>query len=150
MPSSQPVDGESLVPILNGEEGGRSLADRPIFWFNPFYIRGTADTADRPVHGTDVPYWRGVPAAVVMQGPYKLTRYFEDGSEELFNVVADPGERLDLMASEPGKAREMGALLDDWLASTEAPVPTAKNPDFDPSDLRDRPGGADWGRPELP
>ena len=138
-PRSQPVDGESLVPLFSGSPEGDELADRALFWFMPLYIRGGPDTAERPVHGTDVPYWRGVPAAVVMQGPYKLTRYFEDGSQELFDVAADPGETRNLLAREPEKARELEALLDDWLKTTNAPVPTAPNPDFDSSDLLDAP-----------
>ena len=62
-----------------------------------------------------------------------LTRFFEDGSQELYNVEADPAETRDLAARQPAKVRELELLLDGWLAATRAPVPTALNPDFDPS-----------------
>lgn len=140
LPSAQvqPVDGRSLLPLLRGESVPE-LEQRPLFWFTPLYVRGSAETAQKPVYGTDYRYWRGVPAAVVMQGPDKLTRYFEDGSVELYDVEKDPGETRNRAAREPDRVRELEALLDAWLAETQAPVPTALNPDFDPSDLADAP-----------
>ena len=90
LPRSQPVDGQSLVPLFGAEPPGAALTDRAIFWFTPLYLRGSAETAQKPVYGTDYLYWRGVPAAVVMKGAYKLTRFFEDGSLELYDVEKDP------------------------------------------------------------
>ena len=126
----QPVDGRSLLPLLRGESVP-NLEGRPLFWFTPLYVRGSPETAQKSVYGTDHRYWRGVPAAVVMQGPDKLTRFFEDGSVELYDVESDPGETEDRAAREPGRVEELEALLDAWIAETRAPVPTALNPDFD-------------------
>ena len=140
LPRSQPIDGQSLVALLSGKTPSTALTDRAIFWFTPLYLRGSPETAERPVYGTTSPYWRGVPAAVVMKGRYKLTRFFEDGSQQLYDVEADPGEVHDLVSSEPDKALELERTLDAWLSTTQAPVPTATNPDFDPSDLADTPG----------
>jgi arylsulfatase A-like enzyme len=134
----QPVDGRSLLPLLRGEPAPE-LEERAIFWFTPLYLRGSADTAQKPVYGTGHLYWRGIPAAVVMKGPYKLTRFFEDGSLELYDVEKDPRETRNLVEAEPERVRELEARLDAWLAETRAPVPTALNPDFDPSDLADAP-----------
>ena len=49
---------------------------------------------------------------------YKLIRG-SDGTCELYNVDADPGETIDLADERPDLAHELDARLDDWLDSFE-------------------------------
>ena len=49
---------------------------------------------------------------------YKYVRG-SDGSEELYDVVADPGEEHDRSADEPERATELDTTLTDWLSSFE-------------------------------
>ena len=120
LPTSQPVDGRSIVPLLEGKD---ALRDRPIFWFFPLYLVGGRGNQVLPVFGTDRMYWRGVPAAAVVQDNFKLIRYFEDDSIKLFDVRNDVGEANDLSQARPEKAKAMLATLNGWLTETKAPVP---------------------------
>lgn len=43
-----------------------------------------------------------------------------DGTEELYDVVSDPGEQHDIAATNPERATELDATLTEWLASFES------------------------------
>ncbi|MGB7343285.1 MAG: sulfatase [Pirellulaceae bacterium] len=107
----QHVDGESLVPLLKGE----SIADRPLFWHYPHY--GNQG---------------GEPGSIIRRGDWKLIHYYEDGRNELYNLVNDPGEEIDVALSFPARTAAMWNELDQWLTSVNAkrPVP---DPRFDPA-----------------
>ncbi len=76
------------------------------------------------------------PASAILLGDFKLIRVFENGTLELFNIANDPGERRNLAAELPDKARELDRRLTEYLAAVNAQMPTL-NPDFDPSKPRD-------------
>jgi len=132
LPKRQPVDGRSLVPLLAGKQ---ALIDRAIFWFYPLYLSGGRGNRVVPVFGTKTMFWRGVPAAAIVKGRWKLIRYFETGKNVLFDLEADIGETQDLAAERPEKLTELSTALDDWLAETKAPIPTEVNPSFDNKDV---------------
>lgn len=100
-PPSQPLDGESLIPLFRGDD----LPERDIFWHLPLYTS------------------RSRPVAAVRRGPWKLVESFEDGSLELYDLAADPAERRDLSAARPDRARELAGRLRDWWDVTDAPLP---------------------------
>lgn len=63
------------------------------------------------------------PTTAVSDGSYRLIRGANESAEDmLFDEVADPGERVDLMDSKREIAKELGARLDEYLEVT---------PDFD-------------------
>jgi arylsulfatase A-like enzyme len=100
----------------------QSPESRPLFWFFPAYLeryRGVPNL------------WRTAPAAAVRYGNWKLIRFFEDGKEELYNLKDDIGEENDLSSANTTKRAELAKLLDKWIADTNAPVPSEKNPEFD-------------------
>ena len=101
---------------------GSSPQPRALFWFFPAYLE--------KYRGMET-LWRTTPAAAVRYGDFKLIRFFEDGEEELYNLKDDIGEKNDLADALPAKRAEMSKLLDEWIKSTNAPVPTERNPDFD-------------------
>ena len=129
LPADQPVDGVSILPLIQGKQ----IAERPIFWFYPLYLEGVKSIRNIPIHGTNKIYWRGVPAAAVRLGDYKLIKYFEDNSTKLFDVTKDISETTDLSTSKPEVHEKLLTQLNNWLKETKAPVPTKLNPLFNPN-----------------
>ena len=107
----QHVDGVSILPLLRGEGGG-DLAERPIFWHYPHYSNQG-----------------GGPACAVRRGRWKLIEFFEGRRQELYDVVADVGERHSRAADEPAVAAQLSGLLHAWLQSSGARIPQP-NPDY--------------------
>ena len=91
----QPVDGESLVGLLRGEEG---LDREAIYWHFPHYSN----------HGMQSP------GGAIRRGELKLIEYFENGTLQLFHLGDDPGEQHDLAGEQPEVARTLQTLLQGW------------------------------------
>lgn len=113
----QQFDGVSIRPALEG----RRLKRDTIFCHFPHNIPATDCFA----------------STYVRKGDWKLIRNYcqgENGGDtvELYNLKKDVGETRNLAAEKPRKARALNALLDAWLADTEATIPTP-NPSFDPA-----------------
>ncbi|WP_036841274.1 sulfatase [Polaribacter sp. Hel_I_88] len=105
----QILDGVSLVPLLKG----KSLDGRSLFWHYPHY--GNQG---------------GEPVSIIRKGDFKLIHYYEDGRNELYNLVEDPKELNDLVATNTEKAKTLSTELNDYLQSVNAKVPTI-NKDYD-------------------
>ncbi|NGN66385.1 sulfatase [Streptomyces sp. A7024] len=107
-PRGQHLDGVSFAGLLSG---GTAPRRDDLFWVYP--------------------HWHnpGAPSASVRRGRHKLLRYLHDGKEELYDLVADPGETDDLAARMPVKTRELGAALDRHLRDVDLlpPEPTSEN-----------------------
>jgi hypothetical protein len=116
------VDGQSIAPLLRGET--RKM--RPMFWHYPHY--GNQG---------------GRPGGAVRDERYKLIEWYEDDEPELFDLVADPGEKANIAKEHPEVVQRMKKLLDDWRADAGAKMPT-KNPNF--SADRAKNGGPKGGR----
>ncbi len=116
LPTGQPVDGVSLVPLLKGE-AMPSLEERPLFWYN--VTHGVTDDGDT-----------FQPVGAVRKGPWRLVKNFEKPLE-LYDLSTDVGESINLAQSHPEKTAELEKLLDGWLADTGVVTPTA-NPAYDP------------------
>jgi hypothetical protein len=107
-PAGQPIDGVSLVPLL---EGG-PLTKRPLFFDFPHDFS-----------------WMCAPSASVRLGDYKLLRFYWAGENaathhyELFDLGRDPGETVNLAAFMPDKVRELDALIEKHLQETGALTP---------------------------
>ncbi len=119
-PSGQVLNGESIVGLL---KGANSLKRKAIFWHFPAYLE-PYNERQRP--------WRTTPAGAVRQGDWKLIEFFEDGKVELYNLKDDIGEKNDLARTMPAKTQELHRLLVKWRKSVNAPVPTERNPRYDP------------------
>tara|TARA_B100001123_G_scaffold292782_2_gene326317 strand:+ start:904 stop:2457 length:1554 start_codon:yes stop_codon:yes gene_type:complete len=104
----QHMDGVSLKPLLMGE----SIAERPLFWHYPHYSNQ-----------------RGDPSSIIRQGDWKLIYYYEDHRIELYNLVADPGERTDLAGNYSDLEQSMFEKLQAWLKEVDARFPVP-NPNF--------------------
>ena len=117
-PPDQPLDGESIVPLLTGKG---TLKRDAIYWHFPCYLQGGGGT------------WRTTPGSVIRMGDWKLIEFFEDGRLELYNLKDDIGETANLVEKMPGKARELHQRLIAWRKRLNAPVPTEPNPQYDPN-----------------
>ena len=106
----QHIDGVSLVPLLKGG----NISARPLFWHYPHY--GNQG---------------GEPSAIIRRGEWKLIHYYEDGRDELYNIIADIGEQSDLAQQESAHVKSLRSELDAWLKETGARIPMADSR-FDP------------------
>jgi arylsulfatase A-like enzyme len=127
VPESKALDGNSILPLMTNQG---DFPERSLFWHFPIYLQkynGVGDDSHDPL-------FRTRPGAVVVKGDWKLHEYFEDGRLELYNIIDDIGERNNLASSMPEKVQELHKIMLYWRARTAAPVPTEKNPLFDPKE----------------
>jgi len=117
----QRFDGASILPALKGD----ALTGKAVFQYFP----------NKP----GVPDWLP-PAVSVHRDDWKLIRIFHGGENGahrhlLFNLRDDIGEKNNLAAAKPELVKELDALIEAFLANTEAVVPVA-NPAFNPATYR--------------
>jgi arylsulfatase A-like enzyme len=135
IPDDRPLDGISLVPLLNGEMGTRS---QPLgfYHYHDAEPRGMANAQivnqliayraaggmgeinEGVMHGPgrweefdDYPGW-----AAWMDGNWKLHRT-EEHEYKLFNLANDPGEEMNILDEHPDRAGRMKRELRDWKDS---------------------------------
>ena len=116
-PADYRLDGESLVPLLR--QSG-PLRRQAIYHHFPGYLGAGQNT------------WRTTPVGVITAGDWKLMEFFEDGRLELYNLREDLGEKVNLAAERPEKARELHEKLVAWRKSVGAPMPTKNDPQSAP------------------
>ena len=99
----QHIDGISLKPLLKGE---MIAMDRPLFWHYPHY--GNQG---------------GEPSSIIQENGWKLIHYWEDGSNELYQLERDINEQTNLVEKHPEKASRMSKKLHSWLKEVGAKIP---------------------------
>ena len=109
-PAKQPLDGESILPLL--QQTGKLDRDAT-YWHYPHYHHSR-------------------PAGAIRQGKWKLIEFFEDGKLELYDLANDIGEKKNLADEKPRKAAQLQKKLARWRKSVKAKMPTP-NPDYDPA-----------------
>lgn len=125
LPTDQPVDGQSLVPLL--ETGDQpSLEDRPLFWYE---LKSRAMTHTPKAEML-------LPAVTVRKNGWKLIHFFGH-DPELYNLNNDPSETTNLAQSEPERRLELEKLGANWITSTGIVTPQP-NPNYDPDYLIER------------
>ncbi len=120
-PKSQIADGLSLIPLITGEV--ESLPREAVYWHFPSNM------------------WTRNPIGAIRKGNYKLIENFLDGSIELYDVINDIGEVVELSATKPEIAADLLSDLHKWQKDINAGMPTP-NPNFDP--LRENEMAKDW------
>jgi len=100
-------DGVNLRPLL--EEPDAKLEREALFWHYPHY----SNEGGRPSGGVRV-------------GDWKLIESYETHEVELFNLAEDIGERNNLAAAKPEKARALQERLHAWLKDVDANMPGPK------------------------
>jgi arylsulfatase A-like enzyme len=99
-----PEDGESLIPVLTGKGG---LAREALYFHYPNYAFHKQNRL----------------GGAIRKGNYKLIRFYDDDSVELYDVVADLGEKNNLAKSLPKVAQAMREEFDRWLQESGAEMP---------------------------
>jgi arylsulfatase A-like enzyme len=112
-PPRDELDGVSLQPVL-AESG--TLPARDLFWHYPHYSNQGSRPCAALVAGDS-------PAGM----REKIVLHDEDGRVELFDLVADEGERHDLAAERPERAAVLAERLAAWRNRVGAVLP-APNP----------------------
>lgn len=130
LPKNQSIDGTSLMTVLRDE--AKSLNRESVFWHFPCYIG------------------RGEPSSAVRMGDWKLIEKFQDETLELYDLKNDPGEKKNLIESQPQKAKQLKQILLDWQKTTSAPRPVDKNPAYDPSSEQAHRGKRRGGKGQQP
>ncbi|GAB5405052.1 MAG: sulfatase [Aureliella sp.] len=102
-PSNQP-DGVSLLPLIRGESG---LDRDAIFFHYPNYAFHKKNRM----------------ASAIRSGDYKLIKFYDDDSTELYNLTEDISESTDLSNKFPDKTRQLRRQLESWLVNTNASQP---------------------------
>lgn len=103
--TTEPLDGESLLPLLT-QTGG--LARDAIYFHYPNYA----------FHGDNRL------GSAIRRGDFKLIERFNDGSLELYNLKDDIGESINLAAAQPDRAASLLAQLQAWRRETKAAMPS--------------------------
>ncbi len=104
------LDGVSLLKLIHSDKGG---SERSLYWHYPHY--GNQG---------------GAPGSAIRTGRWKLIEWFEDNQVELFDLQNDPGERINLVSSEPDRVAAMRKSLKEWQEDVGA-LPSAVNPNYD-------------------
>lgn len=120
----RPVAHVDLLPTLRfilGEPEAAFSAGRSLL--GP----GTDFSADRPVYSmrTGILGQALVELRSVVKGRYKLIALDPLGQYELYDVVADPAEQVDLSAQYPERVAELSRLLVEQDARSEPPLDAA-------------------------
>ena len=102
-PQDREIDGISLLPLLQGKS---SLEREAVFWHFPHYHRYTNS-----------------PYSIVRAGDWKLLKWYDRGTFELYNLKDDISEAKDLSKEMPEKVKELNAKLETWLKSVDAKMP---------------------------
>ncbi len=104
----QPMDGESLLPLLKDPD--TPLEREALFW-----------------HFPNLSYAGPIcvsPRGCVRQGDFKLiVPYHPDEAPELYNLREDPSETKDISARHPERVEDMIRLLKHHLTETQAQMP---------------------------
>ncbi len=108
------TDGVSLVPLLEGKK----IAQRPLYWHYPHYGNQGGD-----------------PSSIIREGRWKLIHYWEDGTNELYDLEKDIGEQHDVAAENPERTEKMYEKLRQWLESVNAKY-AVPDPQFDEDSLK--------------
>jgi arylsulfatase A-like enzyme len=109
-PEDYTLDGVSYLRLL--ARGGESRLDREaIYWHFPGYL------------GSGQDQWRTPPVGIIRAGDFKLMEFFEDNRLELYDLRKDIGEKNNLAAAMPDKAKELQTKLHAWRKQVAAPMP---------------------------
>lgn len=110
LPKDHQIDGISLVAHL--KSGGKTQLPREaLFWHFPHYRHPPG------------------PYSIIRMGDWKLTKFYEGPTFELYNLKDDLGEQHNLAQQMPDKVKELHTRLQQWLRDVGAKLPRP-NPNY--------------------
>lgn len=93
------TDGKSFLPVLKQEENWK---DRTVFWHS---------SKARPKNTGDTK------SSAIRKGDYKLINWYKEERTELYNIVKDPSETIDLSKEDPNKTQQLLNELNRWKSN---------------------------------
>jgi len=112
IPKEHITDGTSIMPLLRGESNLTAIRDRLFSWHypleQPHFLGGRSSAANRKCD-------------------YKYIRFFDDGSDELYDLRNDESETTNLAAENPEKLNERKAWLKNWVAEVRGQIPDGQH-----------------------
>lgn len=112
-----PLDGRSLLPVLTQTAG---FERDSLFFHYPNYAFHKQNRL----------------GSAIREGPYKLIKYYDDGSLELYDLSKDIGEKQNLAAQSPEVAARLAAKLEGWLRETNARLPVKASAKAGPQEAK--------------
>jgi arylsulfatase A-like enzyme len=115
----QPVSNIDILPTVVAAAGGSLPTDRVMDGVNllPFLGKNAAQQAPQPNRSL---FWRDGPYRTVQDGGWKLIVSEMPKKDWLFNLNADPTEKLNLAAAQPQKLAQLKAVLQAHHANMPA------------------------------
>ncbi len=107
---NQHQDGKSLKPLI---ENTAEFIERPLYWHYPHYGNQGGD-----------------PSSIIRIGDWKLIHYYEEETQELYNLSEDPYETNNIADEYPKRTQQMHEQLVDYLNEVGAKFPEP-DPEFD-------------------
>jgi arylsulfatase A len=108
-----PLDGRSILPMLDGTKEPTDLQERSFYWHLPHYT----NQGSRP-------------SGAMRKGRWKLVQDYESKQLELFDLDSDAGERENVAAAHTDITTSMKQAFDSWKTSIAAQE-CSNNPNFD-------------------
>jgi len=106
------MSNKEITPLLNGSD---NIEPRDLFWHFPHYRLGKRIT----------------PYGIIRSGDWKLIKYYENETFELYNLKEDISETNNLAEERPELTKELNVKLTKWLTEVNAKMPGI-NPDYKP------------------
>lgn len=114
------LEGGSLAQILSGDTQAEVVREHPFLVFHfPHYQLQKG----------------GQPSSAIYEGDFKLIKFWETGSYHLYHLKTDLDESDNLAGKDTNRTVRMSLMLNKYLASINAGIPTVNtqfNPDKDP------------------
>lgn len=103
------------VPLLRGESGD-AIATRDLFWHHPHDGNQGGDAS-----------------SIIRRGPWKLIHYHEDGHDERYHLLDDPGEQHDRSAEQPERVARLRHIETVLMPKLEAQHAAYLDADWEPN-----------------
>ncbi len=94
------LDGGSIVPLFTNPKKGQVKRTHDAFYFHR--------------------YNRGYPHSAIIDGNYKLIKFWKTGKMELYDISSDIGEIHDLASQMPDKVQELDNKLMNYMKEVDA------------------------------
>jgi uncharacterized sulfatase len=124
---TNPMDGKSIVPLLEGK-APQELTARPLYWHFPYYTPERKRPGLTAGIGVDNNSSNTInpPMSAIRSGDFKLIYFHEDQRSELYNLKDDESESSDLSEVDPARTKQLQDELFQLLKSVNARYPAPK------------------------